>query len=131
MSSTSDVEQLAHVVALEVAALRESLTEGMGKWANGFKLNGARALQLSRAAVQPNLYNGSGRLLGWSVTVDAAAGGPGLVVFRDGDGGDVLAVLNVAPGTAETRQLGAGVNVGQALVAQVTGAVTGAVYFQG
>jgi len=50
MNST---DQLATVIALEFAQLRETLTGDLSQWSNALKVDGARPLQLSRAAAIP------------------------------------------------------------------------------
>lgn len=127
---SKDAELLANTVALELAQLRELIAGPLSQWSNGLKVDGARPLQLSRAAVQPNLHNGNGRLLGWSLLVPADGDGPGTVVLRDGDGGDIVGQETVPAGASATRHLGAGVSVGQALYAEVSGPVVGVVYFR-
>lgn len=121
---------LLHLVALELKGIRESLAGPLAQWSNGARVEGARPLQLSRAAVSPNLWNGGGRLLGWSLRVPADAAGPATVTFRDGDGGDLVGLAAIAVGATVTHYLGAGISVGQALYAEVTGPVVGVAYFR-
>jgi len=127
---SKDVEVLAATVALEIARLRESLTGDLSQWANGLRVKGARPLQLSRAAATPNLHNGNGQLLGWSLRVPDDADAGGTVVLRDGDAGDIVGQVAVPVGASATAWLSAGVSVGQALYAEVTGPVVGVVYFR-
>lgn len=131
---SKDVETLTQAVALEIAALREAIVGNTSQWANALRVRGARPLQISRAAVTPVLWNGDGRLMGWSLRVDAAATGPATITLRDGDAdGDILASFTVAVGSSSTHLLPGGVSVGRALVATVTGTaaatVVGAVFF--
>lgn len=125
-----DVELLAHTLALELAQIRELIAGPMQQWSNGQKVDGARALQLSRAAATPNLWNGDGRLMGWSVRVPGDAGAAATLVLRDGEGGDVVGQVAVKAGDSATVWLGTGVSIGQALYAEVTGPLVGAVYLR-
>lgn len=126
--SSKDIETLTAAFALEVDALREAIVGSPNQWANALRVKGARPLQISRAAATPNLWNGDGRLMGWSLR--ETAGAAATVTFRDGDAdGEIVGTVVLAANAGSTHLLPGGVNVGRALFAQVTGAVTGAVYF--
>ena len=48
---------------------------------------------------------------------------------RPGEGGDVLAVVELAAGQAETVMLGGGVSITEALTLQTDAPVRGSIYF--
>jgi hypothetical protein len=128
--TTQDIERLTHTLALEIASLKEAMTDSMTQWSNGLRVRGALPLQLSRAVVSPNLFNGNGKLMGWTLRVPADAGAAGSLVLKDGDAdGEIIGQAVVAVGASSTHWLAGGVNVGRALYAEVTGVLLGAVYF--
>jgi hypothetical protein len=118
-----------------VEALREhtrwiaQLQAGLAQFVNGNRLTASRPLQVRPGTV----WNGSGRLVGWSLATDDA--GPVRVILRDGrepGQGDVLAVLDVDPAAAATTVLGVpGVSFGEALHVETSGRLLGAVYIGG
>lgn len=127
MGRTEDlVEHVSAMFALEGAKLRAEMQAGLSDFQRGLRVTGAAYRPLLPNAV---IYNGSRRLVGWSVR---AVGGAATVTFHDGRNADADAIATfalAADGSSDTHWFGpAGVSFVEALYVEVTGTVTGAVW---
>lgn len=127
MGRTEDlVEHVGAMFALEGAKLRAEMQAGLSDFQRGLRVTGAAYRPLVANAV---VYNGSRRLVGWSVR---AVGGAATLTLHDGRTADddVIATVGLsADGATDTQWMGpAGVSFVEALYAEVTGTLVGALW---
>jgi hypothetical protein len=120
VSSTERLlEHVGAMLALEGDKIRAEWSAGLAETARGLRVSGS----LPRNIV-PNqsTYNGSHRLMGWSVR---AVAGAVTLTFHDGHdaSGDVIGTVVLSgDGANDTKPLGTGVNFSEGLFTEVTAA---------
>lgn len=127
---TARDDALAAVLHLEFAGLREQLAGPLDQFADGLRVRGARALDVSKRQM---IWGGRGRLMGWTLRGINATVAVNLHDGRDNSGqliGTVSVGLNSAWNQSSVWFGPGGVHFGEALFLDLigTGTVSGAVY---
>lgn len=115
MFMTENVQAALLSLPMELERLGAKLATGLSESHNGQRVTAARPLHI-RAS--PKLWNGSGRLVGWSIFAHGAV----QVVIRDGRDADAdpVAVAKLAAGQSETIWLGpGGISMGEGVYLDV------------
>lgn len=135
------IEKLTSTVVQEAEKTRLSLQEGFASSLRGSRLHGALTLQVPSAPTSAQLlYNGPGRLMGWTLRNSAGAGA---IVVNLYDGADntapLVATVSIGSGSAWQQSSAwfgpTGLAVAQLLtleliVASGTPTLAGAVYYE-
>jgi hypothetical protein len=128
------LEKLVERVEFQGETLRAEVAAGLAESRNGQRITGARLAPIYANTLAATTR---GRLVGWSVreagdTLTPPAPAAARVTIYDGrdSSADVLAVIQLGAGAADTQWLGpGGVSFGEAAFVAVTGTVAGSLYF--
>lgn len=126
MFMTENIQAALLSLPLELQRMSAELQAGLAQSHAGNRLTGARPVDVTRRLA----WGGPGRLVGWSIRADVGAVTLTLRNGRDSTG-EVLGTVELATDQSHTVWMGpGGVDFGEALFLDVTGAGTlvGAVY---